>query len=137
MTGVSASMAARGAVDFPDGKPAGTPQRERYYALAETAFLRAIAMDSGYTRPLYALGVLYVFELDRPEDAIPHLVKYLDIALSNDVDGMFVLARAYFMTSEYQSALDLYDRILSITKDPAKKAEAERNRKYIMEVYYG
>jgi tetratricopeptide (TPR) repeat protein len=110
--------------------------RERYYALSESSFLSAINMDETYSRPRYALGVLYAFELNRPEEAIPHLERFMEL-VKNDVDGMFVLARAYYMTSRYREALELYDRILSITKDSEKRAEAEQNRQFIMDIYYG
>jgi tetratricopeptide (TPR) repeat protein len=129
LAGVSAARVAKGALDT-----AG--ERNRYYTLSESAFLTSIGIDGAYSRPRYALGVLYTFDLDRPEDAIPHLVRFLELT-TNDVDGMFVLARAYYMTARYREALELYDRILSITKDSEKKQEAEQNRQRVMEVYYG
>jgi tetratricopeptide (TPR) repeat protein len=131
LTGISAARVAKGALDV-----SGVGQRDRYYALSESAFLAAINMDEAYSRPRYALGVLYTFDLNRPEDAIPYLLRFLEMS-KNDVDGMFVLARAYYMTSQYREAIELYDRILSITKNSDKKREAEQNKEYIMEVYYG
>jgi tetratricopeptide (TPR) repeat protein len=131
MAGISAARVAKGILDV-----SGVGQRDRYYALSESAFLMAINMDETYSRPRYALGVLYTFDLNRPEDAIPHLLRFLELS-KNDVDGMFVLARAYYMTSQYREAIELYDRILSITKNSDKKREAEQNKEYIMEVYYG
>jgi tetratricopeptide (TPR) repeat protein len=131
MTGISAARAAKGTVDM-----TGAGQRDRYYALSESAFLAAIDLDGTYSRPRYALGVLYTFDLNRPEDAIPHLTRFLELS-ANDVDGMFVLARAYYMTSRHREALELYDRILSVTRDSDKKREAEENRQRVMESYYG
>jgi tetratricopeptide (TPR) repeat protein len=128
LAGISAARAAKGEPDA-----AG---RDRYYALSESSFLAAIGMDEAYSRPRYALGVLYAFDLNRPEEAIPHLVRFMELT-KNDVDGMFVLARAYYMTSRYREAIELYDSILSITKDSEKRVEAERNRQIIMDVYYG
>jgi tetratricopeptide (TPR) repeat protein len=129
LTGISAARVAKGTVDMTAG------ERDRYYVLAESAFLTALGLDETYGRPRYALGVLYTFDLDRPEDAIPHLRRFLELA-ANDVDGMFVLARAYYMTSRYPEALDLYDRILRTTKDSDKKKEAQQNKQHVMEVYY-
>lgn len=131
MTGISAARVAKGTPET-----IGEGRRDRYYALSESAFLTAIDLDGSYSRPRYALGVLYTFDLNRPGDAIPHLVRFLELS-KNDVDGMFVLARAYYMMSQYREALELYDRILSITKDADKKQEAERNKRHIMEAYYG
>jgi tetratricopeptide (TPR) repeat protein len=132
LVGISASMAAKGSLDFNTGSRSG----DRYFGIAESAYLNSISLDETYARSRYALGVLYVFELDRPEEAIPHLEKYLDLTV-NDTDGMFVLARAYFMTSRYEEALNVYDRILSISKDQKIRREAEENRRYVMDVYYG
>ncbi|MDR1949657.1 MAG: tetratricopeptide repeat protein [Spirochaetaceae bacterium] len=143
LTGVSAAMVAKSWLDFSGGSSAGTAPGgssggpvNRYFTLAEQAYLNAIKMDDQYTRAMYALGVLYVFELERPEDAIPHMIRHNEIR-TRDVDGMFVLARAYFMTGQYEPAIDLYNRIISTTKDKTKRSEAERNKEYIMDIYYG
>jgi len=110
-------------------------QRNRLLAEAEAAHLRAIELDPAYARPRYALGVLYVFELGRPEAAIPQLERYLE-SQAKDADAMFVLARAYYMSAAYQKAVDLYDRILSVTRDQTKRNEAENNKKTALEALY-
>jgi tetratricopeptide (TPR) repeat protein len=133
LTGISAARVAKSFLDFSGG---GSDDSGRYYALAEDAYRKAIAMDEKYVRPMYALGVLYVFELGRPEDAIPVMEHYLDLTV-NDVDGMAVLAHAYALTSQYEFALNLYDKILSITKDKSKRAAAEESRRQVMDSYYG
>ena len=110
--------------------------RHRYFTIAENAFLRAIELDGSYLRPRYSLAVLYVFDLDRPEEAIPHLERYLEIS-RNDVDTMFVLARAFFMLRRYQEALELYDRIIVLTGDEQKRIDAQNNRQTVMGHLYG
>ena len=132
-TGVSAGIMAKSFHLFPGRDNA---ERNSYFNLAENSFLRAIELDGSYLRPRYSLGVLYVFELDRPEEAIPHLEKYLGIS-RNDVDTMFVLARAFFMLGRYQSALDLYDRIIVLTGDEGKRTDARNNRQTVMERLHG
>ncbi|MDR2482106.1 MAG: tetratricopeptide repeat protein [Treponema sp.] len=132
LTGVSAAMTAKSALDFDGNSGSGT----RYYALAESAYLNAIKMDAQYTRPLYGLGVLYVFELEQPASAVPHLRRLLELRPS-DIDGMFVLARAYVMLEDYEAAMDMYDRIISTAKDKTRRNEAEQNKRIIMEQYYG
>jgi tetratricopeptide (TPR) repeat protein len=132
--GISASIVAKSSLDF-----AGTgrnAERERLLSFAEEAHRRSIALDGTYGRPLYALGVLYVFELDRSEEAIPLLTRYLELE-SRDVDAMFVLARAYYVTGEYQKAVDLYDRIIATSRDDLKRQEAEANKKAALEALYG
>ena len=132
-TGISAGIMAKSIHLFPGME---TIERDRYFFLAEDAFLRAIELDSRYLKPRYSIGVLYVFELDRPEDAIPHLERCLEIS-RNDVDTMFVLARAFYMQRRFQEAVDLYDRIISLTNDEQKKIDAQENRQLAMGQMYG
>jgi tetratricopeptide (TPR) repeat protein len=133
LTGLSAATAAKSSHSFP-----GRDNRERdqLFALAEDAYLRAIELDDRYLNPRYGIAVLYVFELDRPGEAVPHLEKYLEIS-RNDVDAMFILARAWFMTGEFQLAADLYTRIIGLTKDEDKRREAQNNRFTAQERLHG
>jgi tetratricopeptide (TPR) repeat protein len=133
LVGISAATAAKSSHSF---SGSGSGERERLFALAEDAYRRAIELDDRYLNPRYGLAVLYVFELGRPEEAVPHLEKYLEIS-KNDIDAMFILARAYFMTGKFQLAADLYTRIISLTKDDAKRIEAQNNRFAAMERLYG
>jgi tetratricopeptide (TPR) repeat protein len=132
MTGISAAYIAKSALDF----SGGGSEADRYYDLAETAYLKSIGMDAEYAQPQYALGVLYVFELSRPAEAIPHLIRYLELS-PNSLDGMFVLAGAYYMTEDYEQSVAVYDRIIAKTKDPVRKAEAEENRRIVLGLLYG
>jgi tetratricopeptide (TPR) repeat protein len=134
LTGISAARVAKSSLDFEGDNPGG--DSARYYALAEDAFRKAIAVDDRYVKPMYALGVLYVFELDRPADAVPVMERYLDLT-TNDVDGMTLLAHAYALTAQYEFALNLYDKALSITKDKARRAGLEESRRRVMDSYYG
>jgi tetratricopeptide (TPR) repeat protein len=127
-TGLSAGIMAKSSHAFPGRE---NTEKEEYFSLAEKAFLRAIELDGRYLSPKYGLGVLYVFELDRAEDAIPHLKKYLEIS-RNDVDTMFVLARAYYVVKDYKAAVELYDRIITLTRDEQKRKDARENRQFIM-----
>jgi len=131
--GISAGILGKSFHSFPGRE---NIEREQYNYFAEQSFLRAIELDSRYLRPRYSLGVLYVFELDRPEDAIPHLQRCLEIS-RNDVDVMFVLARAFYMLEGFQEALDLYDRIITITRDEQKRADAQNNRQMVLGLMNG
>lgn len=132
LTGESASVVAASTMGF-SGNP-GT-EKEKYLRLAETAYLRAIQLDAVYSKPRLGIGILYAFDLNRPADAIPHLERYTE--MSNDIKGLFVLARAYYMTESYERALELYTRIISRTKDPKVKAEALNNIDIIRGIIYG
>jgi tetratricopeptide (TPR) repeat protein len=132
LTGESASIVAAGVLNF----SVNSGEKKHYQDLAESAYLRAIQLDAVYTKPLIGLGILYTFDMDRPAEAIPYLERYLQL-MSSDIKGMFVLARAYYMTEKYDRAVELYDRIISRTKDPKIKAEAQNNRDIIRDLIYG
>jgi len=133
LTGVSAGMTAKSVIGFSANAP---DEREHFYTLSENAYKRALELDPQYQKPLYALGVLYTFELNRPAEAIPYLEQYLRI-LPADIPAMFVLARACYMTGNYEQALELYDRIIARTKDPKIKAQAQDNKNLVWEQMYG
>jgi tetratricopeptide (TPR) repeat protein len=133
LTGVSAASAAKSIVGF---SAASDREKDRLYKLSENSYLRAMELDVTYTKPMYGIGILYIFELDRPQDAIPYLERYLKIAVS-DVSAMFVLARAYYSTENYVSALEWYDKIIDRTKDKKIKEEAFNNKDIIEGMLYG
>ncbi|MDR0456971.1 MAG: tetratricopeptide repeat protein [Treponema sp.] len=133
LTGESASAAAAAALGFSGNSGA---EKQRYQNLAESAYLRSIQLDATYARPRLGLGILYTFELNRPAEAIPHLERYREL-VSKDIRGMFVLARAYYMTESYDRAIELYDRIILQSKDPKVRAEAQNNKEIIRDLMYG
>ncbi|MDR0291043.1 MAG: tetratricopeptide repeat protein [Treponema sp.] len=133
LTGESAMIVAASSLAF---SPNSDADRERFLNIAEGAFRRAIQLDVTYSKPLYGLGYLYTFEMSREAEAIPYLERYLQL-LPNDIKGMFVLARAYFVTKAYDDAVNLYDRIIARSKDPRVRAEAENNKDTIRNLIYG
>jgi len=133
LTGESAAIVASNALQF---SLSGNSEKEHYYRLAESAYLKAIEHDAGYAKPMLGLGMLYVFDLDRPEEAIPYLERYLNM-FSTDIRAMFVLARAYYMIEKYDDAIALYERILNRSKDPTVRAEAQNNIAIIRDLIYG
>jgi len=133
LTGVSAANVAKSKVGFSSNMGR---ERDYYYVLSENSYLRAIELDATYTKAMYGLAVLYVFELNRPEEAIVYLERYLQIQKS-DISAMFVLARAHFVLGNYTQAVEVYDKIISQTKDSKVKEEALNNRDIIMGLMYG
>ena len=131
--GVCAGYMSHTAMDFE-----GTGSHEKrynYLKLAENAYLEAIRLDDRYARALYGLGVLYVFELEEPEKAIPHLEKLLTIDTKN-IDAMFVLARAYYSSFEFEKSINMYDTIINTSKSNETIASAEENKKIVLEAAY-
>lgn len=131
--GVCAGYMSHAAMDF--GGTGATDIKYNYLRLAEEAYLRAITIEDRYVRALYGLGVLYVFELDEPEKAIPHLEKALSIDTKN-IDAMFVLARAYYSNFEFDKSAEIYDKIINTTKSAETKATAEENKKTVLDAVY-
>ncbi|MBP5448261.1 MAG: tetratricopeptide repeat protein [Treponema sp.] len=126
--GLCAGYMSHASMDFDaDGY---SEKREHYLKLSEDAYLRAIDIEPRYARALYGISVLYVFELGEDDKAIPYLEKLLTIETKN-IDAMFVLARAYYMSYDFDKAIQMYDKILSLTKSPERKAEAEANREIV------
>ena len=131
--GVCAGYMSHAAMDF--GGTGSSEMKYNYLKLAEEAYLRAIEIEDRYVRALYGLGVLYVFELDESEKAIPYLEKLLTIDTKN-IDAMFVLARAYYSSYEFDKAVAMYDKIIATTKSEEKKASAEENKKIVLDAAY-
>lgn len=127
---ICAANVAQQALDY--NATGTTAQKYNYLKLAESAYLRAIELDPRYARALYGIGVLYVFELDEPEKAIPYLETLLDVEKRN-VDGMFVLANAYYSTYNFDQAAAIYDRIISTTTSEEKRIQAESNKKIVLD----
>lgn len=129
--GLSASLIAKNTLDF-DLKGADK-EKQKYYDLAVSAYKRAIEIDPNYSRAIYSLSVLYVFELNRPDEAISLLEKIVNIQ-KKPIDYMFLLARAYFMTGEHEKSVSVYSKIMETTSSQEKKSEAEQNIKFIREL---
>jgi len=132
LTGVCAGNVAKSLVGFSANAES---EKQRYFKLAESSYLRALELDDTYTKPMYGLAVLYAFELNRPADAIPFLERYLKIQ-SSDISAMFVLARAYTMTNGFSQAIELYERIINRTKDQKIKEQALNNIDIIQRYLY-
>lgn len=129
--GVCAGYMSHQALDY-GGTGASTVQYN-YLKLAEESYLRAIKIEDRYVRALYGLGVLYVWELEEPAKAIPHLEKLLSIDTKN-IDAMFLLASAYYSDYEFDKSVEMYDKIIQTTKAAAVKAQAQDNRQQVLDV---
>lgn len=131
--GVCAGYMSHQALDY---NASGTNEvKYNYLKLAEEAYLRAITIEDRYVRALYGLGVLYVFELNESQKAIPYLEKALTIEVNN-LDAMFVLARAYYSNFEFDKSVQMYDKIIATTKSAETKATAEENKKIVLDAAF-
>ena len=132
--GVCAGYMAKSTLDFGEGDYKA--DRERYLGLAESGYKRALEIQPDYSRAMYGLGVLYTFEMNQPEKAVPLLENFLTIQ-TKDTSGMFVLARAYYMTGRYDEAVSTYDKIIETTKVEEQKKDAMENKELILASLYG
>ncbi len=126
--GLSASLVAKNSLDF--DATGQDIEKKRYYDLAVSAYERAIEIDPKYSRAIYALSVLYVFELNRPADAIP-LLKTVVEREKKPLNHMFLLARAYYMTGESNVAIEMYEKIIAISGSEKQRKEAQKNIDFI------
>lgn len=130
---VCAGYMANQALDY--AATGSTAEKFNYLKLAESAYLQALKLDPRYARALYGIGVLYIFELDEPAKAIPYLETLAEIEKKN-VDGLFLLANAYYQSYEFDRAVEIYDRIISTTTSEQKKAQAEENKRKVLQTAY-
>jgi tetratricopeptide (TPR) repeat protein len=110
--------------------------RMRWLDRSEALYRRAITLDPGYADALYGLSVLYVFELDRPQEA-EDLLERLLVVESKEIDGRFLLARVYYSLGKLENAIELYREIESLTDEKQAREEALSSRKQIEEQLYG
>lgn len=125
--GVCSAIMAKSTLDYPN---MSLSERQTYFDLSVSAYKRAVELDPSYTRAVYALSVLYVFELNRPEDAIT-IMEPLAAREKKPLDSLFILGRAYYMTGQYEKAIAAYDRIIKTSGSAEQRADAERNKAFV------
>ncbi len=133
---VSAGFIANSQLDYEaKGELDAATKKMNYLKLAESAFLQALEINPRYYRAMYSLGVLYVFELDQCDKAIPYIETYLDTQ-KRDTEGMFLLANAYYQTYQFDKAIMLYDKIISINPDSQTTEKAKANKKVVYDAQF-
>ena len=133
---VCAGYIANSTIDW-NADAQGTTQeiKLKYLRISEESYQRALSIDPKYYRAMYGIGVLYVFALEESDKAIPYLENFLAVQ-TKDSDGMFVLARAYYDTVQYEKAIEIYDRIIELKPSQQKIEDAEANKKIVTDALY-
>lgn len=131
---VCAGYMSKAALDYDAN--ADTSKKYNYLKLSESAYLEAIRIEPRYVRALYGLSVLYVFELDESEKAIPYLETLLSVDTGH-TDAKFVLANAYYRNGMMQKAIDIYDDIEKNSKSAEARAAAAENKQQALDASYG
>lgn len=137
LSAVSAGNMAKAQISLGEDQSAEIDARERakWLSLAERSARRAVELSPDYARARYLLAVLYSFELDRPLEALTEIEQYLALR-TRDIDGLFVKARALYMLSRFDEALEVYEIIMTNSRSEARRKEAEENYRFIREELY-
>ncbi|MBN2619300.1 MAG: hypothetical protein JXR64_13390 [Spirochaetales bacterium] len=105
--------------------------KREYLEKAKYSQEYAIQLNPRFTKGLYALSILYVYEFDRIDDAKPLLDTLLQIS-TREFDAMLLRALLYERDGELNAALDMYDSVLSMSKNDIHIIKAETNREKIL-----
>lgn len=108
-------------------------EQERREVLESSAhyYEKAIELKGNYVEALYALSMLYIFELDRPYDAEKHLEKILSVK-SDHYRAMFLLARIRVEQNRIEEAVEIYNEIGEKAKEQEMVDRARENRERLM-----
>ena len=107
-------------------------EKASYMKIAEDSYLRAISLEPNSTQALYGLAVLYTYELDRPQNALPLLERILRRETRN-VDALFVLGATHYLLGNTEAALETYDKIITMSNAGTRRDEAKKNKERILE----
>lgn len=110
-------------------------KREKLFEQAAYYYERAIELKENYVDALYALSVLYVFELDRPSDALPHVRKILQLR-DEHYRAEFLLARIRVEEGRVEEAMELYQNIAENAPQQDMVERARENRERLMRREY-
>ncbi len=103
-----------------------------YYSIAEKNFLRSIELDDKYDRAKMSLAILYIFDLNKPNEGIALLEPIIQKE-SKPFEELFAVGRAYIMIGEYEKALQAYDRVISNSRSKKQKEAAKKIRTALVE----
>lgn len=96
----------------------------RYYSAS-------LSVNNRFSSPMYGLAIIYVYELNQPEEAIPLLELYNSIQKSS-MNGYFLLASAYYGAGNENKAVDTYNYIIDKSDDEIEVESARSNRNSIL-----
>lgn len=94
---------------------------------AEAYYIAAVKLRSNYSEAMYALSVLYMFDLYNPENARPLLEKLISIN-PQDWEALTLYARYMVEIGDIDSAVELYNEISENAWDDSMKEQAALNR---------
>ncbi len=125
LAGITSAQTAQAFVEDP-------ARREEYLRQAESYYLRALELDGEYRECLYAISVLYVYELEEPASAEQYIEALLRIDPEN-TRARFVRARMLVELGRLEDAADLYGQIAEDANSRDQRRRALENRRQLLE----
>jgi tetratricopeptide (TPR) repeat protein len=114
------------------GNAAGSgAEAMRYFETAERYYRRAIELDPEYVDALYGLAVLYTFELERPEDALPLLERATTVE-PNRARPFMLKGRVLLELERPEAAAEAYGRAAETAASSDVRDAALQNRRRIL-----
>ncbi|MCR5217192.1 hypothetical protein [Treponema sp.] len=111
-------------------------QKHNYLLLCEQAYLQALSLNQKYYKAMYGIGVLYVFQMQEYEKAIPYLERFLETQTKN-IKGMETLANAYACSGSLDKSISLYDKIIKLNPNKEDTANAAACKKKVLDAKAG
>jgi tetratricopeptide (TPR) repeat protein len=111
-------------------------QRQSYLEEAAYHYERAAELKRNYFEALYALSVLYIYELDRPFEAEQYVQRALEVR-SGSEKTKFLLAAIRVQQGRFEEAVEFYDEIMEETEDESMRERARANREQLLGGGYG
>lgn len=106
-------------------------EQRRLMQKAAVYYRRAVELNPEYKDAYYALSVVYLFELDKPLEALDSVEKLLSLGPEN-IDALFLKARAKAVIGNIREAVDTCNKIIKISKDNKSAAKAREFRDALM-----
>jgi tetratricopeptide (TPR) repeat protein len=108
-------------------------EAQRTFRLEEAAYhyQRATELKGNYFEALYALSVLYIFELDRALEAEDYVQRALEVRPGSQ-KARFLLAAIRVIQNRYEEAIEIYDQIIEETEDATMQQRARENREQLL-----
>jgi len=113
-------------------KTAGSEMDSKMFIDRAVRYYKAsLSVNNRFSSPMYGLAILYVYELNQPELAIPLLEVYNTIQKSS-MSGRFLLASAHFASGNEGEAVDVYNQIIEKSDNDIEVESARSNRNNIL-----
>jgi len=115
--------------------PQKVKEQELWFKTSVEHYLKAIEIDPYYVDALYGLSILLAYELSKPGEALMYINRILEKEKKN-TKAHFLLARVYYQIGRIYDALDIYDKIITMSVSDEVKLEVIKMKERIKEELY-